>query len=625
MAQRTGNLESLGKAAAILLHTMSPASRRIRPRVQWANAESWATDGTTAIVMTPTFCGTDLTLPGNVERAIGHLAHELGHWCQPMAALAEAEADSCPPLDHTIVNLIADHNADCNVARLIPSIGHALDSRKQSIPDAERNEWFRQIETSTNPRDVAAAALLAGKWESGGMSANGIRNRAGDICDLYACNLPAKTRRELAKWLSATIAAAAIRPPDALPAVIRKAAESCPWAGEPESGNGEQESGNGEQESDNDQNGDSGGGGNVGDSDDSGNSGNDSSDRESTRDDNLETEAEPESGDESGEPESGEPESETENGQNGDPIGQNDGGRDCNPDSSGNDNNARRVDCSTVQDGDCIPDSTNNNPGNLNDPEATMATIPYNSPVAVPVPPYAATFYTAAESPYTYTRQPARTDAQSIARRLAPRFVTKSGSVTIAAPGQVDRQAIKRVDNPMPYKMTLAGNQAGGMAALIAIDGSGSMGSYMGGQWNQPTKWEAAELAAQALAIAIQSAGGIVASAIFGGDCIHSATDELLYTAAGTTRCDQWHTSGAWLPLLWATYPNHWICILTDGELQEIPEYIPATDKARTTCLVIPDGDEYAPESWAHSVLSVNRADELPRIMAMAIPRSLQA
>ena len=216
---------------------------------------------------------------------------------------------------------------------------------------------------------------------------------------------------------------------------------------------------------------------------------------------------------------------------------------------------------------------------------------------------------------------PASLEENRRANAMQLHFDTPKGGIEIMAPGRFDRMAALG-GSPMPWTMTIQDDAGTAKMSdlLVAVDISGSM---------QEPKWSMAISAARSITLAVKAAGGDVRGLVFDDQVWYAKgyNSKVFFASsvAGLSLLKANNlTSFEWLPFLWSKYPNHRIVILTDGgdysDLSGIT-HIPARQRARTSAIVIPDGDAENMKVVAANVIEVSSLDLLAGAMTSVLPR----
>ena len=216
---------------------------------------------------------------------------------------------------------------------------------------------------------------------------------------------------------------------------------------------------------------------------------------------------------------------------------------------------------------------------------------------------------------------PASPEENRRANAMQLHFSTPKGGIEIMAPGRFDRMAALG-GSPMPWTMTIQDDAGTAKMSdvLVAVDISGSM---------QEPKWSMAISAARSITLAVKAAGGDVRGLVFDDQVWYAKgyNSKVFFASsvAGLSLLKANNlTSFEWLPFLWSKYPNHRIVILTDGgdysDLSGIT-HIPARQRARTSAIVIPDGDAENMKVVAANVIEVSSLDLLAGAMTSVLPR----
>lgn len=212
-------------------------------------------------------------------------------------------------------------------------------------------------------------------------------------------------------------------------------------------------------------------------------------------------------------------------------------------------------------------------------------------------------------------------EAVRLARTIRTRFLSESGAVEVMAAGRFDRRSAVRGE--MPLRMRLPGRELPAPKLVLCLDASGSMGAPSLGS-NGRTKWQVAQIAAQALSLSVQAAGGEVTGVVF-ADGAWMTPDG---NADGFTLPQTTHkntvgngTSFGFLAELWRRYPTHQILVVTDGS-GDPPDVILSADRARTGAILIPPGDADRAQPWSARQILLADLRHLAAVLAMLVPRA---
>jgi hypothetical protein len=172
-------------------------------------------------------------------------------------------------------------------------------------------------------------------------------------------------------------------------------------------------------------------------------------------------------------------------------------------------------------------------------------------------------------------RRPLPAAAQA-ALGLRVHFQAARAATEIVAPGKLDRRALARGEL-VPLRMALPGKETPRSRAVICVDKSSSM---------KGRKLELAQLAAQAVALAIRAAGGEAVGVLFDdhAQVADSGDDALL--AFDPRAISYGGTDFGFLADAWRRWPEHLVLLVTDGQ-GAVPPAFPS-DKARTAVILIP-------------------------------------
>src|SRR5512138_1175756 len=139
--------EVLTRQIALLIDMIIPgASRVYRPSVLLSNSETACTNGSLWIRMPVDFLG--LNYPSErVSGApvwLGLLAHEFGHWLQPLEEMEKAAAKLRVPF--WLANLLLDIHGEALVAGLFPLLQAPLSATRSHIGRVMMAEYKRDLE-----------------------------------------------------------------------------------------------------------------------------------------------------------------------------------------------------------------------------------------------------------------------------------------------------------------------------------------------------------------------------------------------------------------------------------------------------------------------------------------------
>ncbi|MGB7537759.1 MAG: hypothetical protein WBM17_04400 [Anaerolineales bacterium] len=207
--------------AAQTLSVIAPyVSRLVRPVVHLVDqAETASTDGL-FIIMPRKFVGVDIL--EDKEAALGLIAHECGHFFQPLKEMQKAEEDTHAP--HWLANVLLDIHAEYNIERVFPPLSWPLEAthrlvsavmkrkyetqcrRAKSFPELALSAmlYLRFCVRDARPDNLAAAAtaerLLPKKCGSGGANEALLKAKAGELAS-YLFGVFSAEARELPKRL----------------------------------------------------------------------------------------------------------------------------------------------------------------------------------------------------------------------------------------------------------------------------------------------------------------------------------------------------------------------------------------------------------------------------------------
>jgi hypothetical protein len=132
----------------------------LSPRLIIAKDDTASTDGRTWIRLPEEFLGIRLGEPMNVF--IGLLAHEVGHWLQPLKAVMEVEKRT--GLHHDIVNIVLDVHLEYCVPVIFPLFAAPLEAVRAVVRDAHKSDYEKLYKEASDFLQAADAALLFGRF-----------------------------------------------------------------------------------------------------------------------------------------------------------------------------------------------------------------------------------------------------------------------------------------------------------------------------------------------------------------------------------------------------------------------------------------------------------------------------
>jgi hypothetical protein len=132
----------------------------LSPRLIIAKDDTASTDGKTWIRLPEEFLGIRLGEQMNVF--IGLLAHEVGHWLQPLKAVTEVEKKT--GLHHDIVNIVLDVHLEHCVPVIFPLFAAPLEAVRAVVRDAHKSDYEKLYKEAAGFLQAADAALLFGRF-----------------------------------------------------------------------------------------------------------------------------------------------------------------------------------------------------------------------------------------------------------------------------------------------------------------------------------------------------------------------------------------------------------------------------------------------------------------------------
>ena len=235
----TPDVRSVLEATAnqILAVVAPDTARLVRASVTLdADADTAATDGV-QIWVPPIFEGVDVARDTPV--AVGLLVHELGHFLQPLKALAEAEQQTGAP--HWLGNVVADIQLEAMMAGLFPPLADTLKAVRAAVKQARLAEYTTSILQGRSLAEIACAVALAGRFGQPDVPFDANRHPAPDGVWRVLDRLGAKVLADRAKAFAYRLSEALCLTPNEIAAHIaqimadfpelRQAAETFPAPG----------------------------------------------------------------------------------------------------------------------------------------------------------------------------------------------------------------------------------------------------------------------------------------------------------------------------------------------------------------------------------------------------------
>lgn len=206
-----------------------------------------------------------------------------------------------------------------------------------------------------------------------------------------------------------------------------------------------------------------------------------------------------------------------------------------------------------------------------------------------------------------------RPEARQIARGLRIHFQAAGGATEIVAPGRLERRAAA-LGELIPLRLQLPGRERPRPRVVIGLDRSSSM--------KGADKFAQAQIAAQAVALAVQEAGGEVVGILFDDTAQVADTGDAALLFSDPATLTFGGTSFEFLGDAWRRWPEHLFLLVTDGN-GPVPPALPG-DRARTAVILIPpDCDEDAMRQIAARVVVLRRVRSagLASVLTMLTPR----
>jgi hypothetical protein len=218
----------------------------------------------------------------------------------------------------------------------------------------------------------------------------------------------------------------------------------------------------------------------------------------------------------------------------------------------------------------------------------------------------------------------------ALSRKLERRWMVSHSAGRMMAPGRVDRLSALRGD-PVPfYAEQKSGKQSDNTKIVLIADWSGSM---------HADPWRATLQAAQAITLAVRNTGGDARGAIFSTDLIHEKdfSPEIFFSdSIGSASMLDAHgpdTDFGWLPIVWQTFPNHRVLLLTDGAGHPPQLALPSARRRTSTILLKVRSNldaqavqeiEGVVSGFSERFVHVDSLEEIAAAWSVVIPRRAQ-
>jgi hypothetical protein len=132
----------------------------LTPRLVIAKDDTASTDGKTWIRLPGEFLG--IRLGEKMQVFIGLLAHEVGHWLQPLKAIEAVEQKT--GIHHNILNIVLDVHLEHCVPIIFPLFAAPLEAVRIVIRDAHKSDYEKGYKEADTFLEAADAALLFGRF-----------------------------------------------------------------------------------------------------------------------------------------------------------------------------------------------------------------------------------------------------------------------------------------------------------------------------------------------------------------------------------------------------------------------------------------------------------------------------
>jgi len=564
--------QQMSEAARTILSVLAPKLSRVaRVAVHFKdNVDTASTDGNIRVIMPRDFLGAPI--PEDAPVTLGLLAHEMGHWVQPLNAITEIARTKGAPV--WLVNIVLDIHGESFVENVFPAMKVPLQKTRAIVRKRLLTQYRQDLADAVARDDVQGMALNASLIARATVEHPWILPKDHPwpttkfLTALEGVRIPAWLGHFIDEmfWLFH----AADITPGQLPHAFEALLDGFPQLllkNEPEDGKGGQNQ--------------SGANGNDTASEDGGASEENSSEPDNAGD-----------GKESGTDENSDQ-------KDGDVAGGEDAGKDSPDETDDGGGTGSDIEGVDMEDDKrpAYPESDFDALGEMLREE--MQQIAQNFR---PTPPTLKVIELSAEPP-----QP---EARRLARAIQPRFQSPHAKLEVTAPGRLNRLDLAR-GAPVPLRMDVKGRESPAIKLVLALDVSGSMFN---------SRIRSALIAAQAVTLAVKAAGGEVIVILFDGRAFISpkADDSLIWQTVKVL-AHHFHggTSFRFLGEVWRRWPQHQVLLVTDGDSSSIPDSFSA-DRERTSVILI--GLDSDVSAFAARSVYLDDLNRLASVMAMLLP-----
>ena len=134
----------------------------LSPKLIISKEDTASTDGRTWIRLPEEFLGIRLGETRSVQVFIGLLAHEVGHWLQPLKAIEAVEQKT--GLNHDILNIILDVHLEHIVPVIFPLFAAPLEAVRTVVRDAHKLDYEKGYKEAQTFLEAADYAMLFGRF-----------------------------------------------------------------------------------------------------------------------------------------------------------------------------------------------------------------------------------------------------------------------------------------------------------------------------------------------------------------------------------------------------------------------------------------------------------------------------